>query len=47
MFDKYPILKDLDCLPTINYKDIKIEEVDKIEQNIKLQDFLNIINLIL
>ena len=39
MFDKYPILKDLDCLPTINYKDIKIEEVDKIEQNIKLQDF--------
>ena len=39
MFDKYPILKDLDCLPIINYKDIKIEEVDKIEQNIKLQDF--------
>ena len=39
MFDKYPILKDLDCLPTINYKDIEIEEVDKIEQNIKLQDF--------
>ena len=39
MFDKYPILKDLDRLPTINYKDIKIEEVDKIEQNIKLQDF--------
>ena len=39
MFDKYPILKDLDCLPAIDYKDIKIEEVDKIEQNIKLQDF--------
>ena len=39
MFDKYPILKDLDRLPTINYKDIKIEAVDKIEQNIKLQDF--------
>ena len=39
MFDKYPILKDLDCLPRINYKDIKIEEVDKIEQNIKIQDF--------
>ena len=38
MFDKYPILKDLDRLPTINYKDIKIEAVDKIEQNIKLQD---------
>ena len=39
MFNKYPILKDLDCLPAIDYKDIKIEEVDKIEQNIKLQDF--------
>ena len=39
MFDKYPILKDLDRLPTINYKDIKIEAVDKIEQNIKIQDF--------
>ena len=39
LIKQYPILKDLDCLPTINYKDIKIEEVDKIKQNIKLQDF--------